>query len=156
MLSEKPVRRIFSPCGVLGQWCVVVLLLFTKLLLNALSYRLTTWSFNVFVLVFRSNHNVISRIGSRQKMQRYREGVLREWRRLLLHTWDKSAVLQVSFTRFFSLWCLFVYNSAGAFCTFSLSKLFTLIQNSFSIWIASTCRRCDFNVLGCFFSNRNF
>lgn len=29
-------------------------------------------------------------------MQRHREGLLCEWRRLLLHTWYKSALLQVS------------------------------------------------------------
>lgn len=51
--------------------------------------------------LFLSNHNAISRLRPRQKMQRHREGLLCEWRRLLLHTWYKSALLQVSYLRRF-------------------------------------------------------
>lgn len=50
----------------------------------------------VFVFLL-SNHNAISRLRPCQKMQRHREGLLCEWRRLLLHTWYKSALLQVSY-----------------------------------------------------------
>lgn len=50
-----------------------------------------------FFSFFHSNHNTISRLRPRQKMQRHREGLLCEWRRLLLHTWYKSALLQVSY-----------------------------------------------------------
>ncbi|CAG00535.1 unnamed protein product, partial [Tetraodon nigroviridis] len=40
------------------------------------------------------DHNTSNRLRPRQKMQRNREGLLCEWRRLLLHTWYRSTLLQ--------------------------------------------------------------
>lgn len=131
--------------GVLVQWCGCFFKCLQSSRWMLALMVLATWSVDAGVLnwlcsFFRSNHNVISGIGSCQKMQRYGEGVLRERRRLLLHTWYKSAVLQVSFILCFSDVCLFIIPLE------QLSKLFTLIQNSFSSQSASTCSRCDFNV----------
>ena len=76
--------------------------------------EVTCFSF-FFVCLLLSNHNAISRLRPHQKMQRYREGLLCEWRRLLLHRRCKSALLQVSghFYFYFLLihserWCFFV------------------------------------------------
>lgn len=63
-------------------------------------------------MFFLSDHYTISRLRPCQKMQRHRESLLCEWRRLLLLPWYKSAFLQVSnvlysfLFKYFSSWPL--------------------------------------------------